>query len=70
LNESKHWGFTEDHFGIIDPETTIATLTANGLPEDAFFAFELSHKEHWDTEFRVEEDHKKSVETWKPFLVK
>ena len=70
LNESKHWGFTADHDGIIDPKTTISTLVTNGLPDDAFFAFELSHKEHWDTEFRVEEDHKKSVETWKPLLEK
>ncbi len=36
--------------------------------KDSLFAFEISHREHYDTEFRIIQDLKESVKYWKPYI--
>jgi len=69
LNSSNHSPFTREfnETGIIDAERTINTLRKTGL-EDALFALEISHREHYDTEFRIIDDLKESVEYWRPYI--
>jgi hypothetical protein len=35
---------------------------------DALFAFEIGHREHWDTDFRIIEDLKESVDYFRPLI--
>jgi hypothetical protein len=35
---------------------------------DALFAFEISHREHWDSEFRIIADTKESVDYFRPLI--
>jgi hypothetical protein len=35
---------------------------------DALFAFEISHREHWDTEFRIIPDLRESVDYFRPVI--
>ena len=50
--------------GIIFPEKVLEALEASGV-EEAFLFFEINHREHNDTDFRVIEDLKASVEYWR-----
>ncbi len=69
LHKSNHWPFTDEYNsqGIIHPEKVIATLEKSGAQE-ALLLFEISHREHWDTDFRVVDDLKASVEYWRPYV--
>jgi D-erythrulose 1-phosphate 3-epimerase len=69
LHKSMHAPFTKEfnEGGIIDAKRTIDTLKKAGL-KDALFALELSHREHFDTEFKVIEETKESVDYWRPFI--
>lgn len=69
LNKSNHSPFTRqfNESGIIKPEKTLDALKASGAT-DALLAFEISHREHYDTEFTVIQDIKESVDYWRPFV--
>ncbi len=66
LHSSKHWPFIEkyNNKGLIDPKRVVETLEKSGAKE-AMLLFEIGHREHWDTDFRVIEDLKASVEYWR-----
>lgn len=69
LGKSMHWPFTPEHNreGYITAEKVIACLEQSGCGE-ALLHFELSHREHWDTDSKVVEDHKASVEYWRRYV--
>jgi hypothetical protein len=68
-NKSNHWPFIEEYNkkGIIKPEKVLKIVKKAGA-EDVLFAFEISHREHWDTDFRVIQDLKESVNYWRPYF--
>lgn len=69
LNKSNHWPFLPEYNekGIIKPEKVLSALEKSGA-KDALMAFEISHREHWDTDFRIIDDLKTSVEYWRPYI--
>jgi len=69
LNKSNHSPFTTEYneHGIIKPQKVIDTLKKSGAKE-AFLAFEISHREHMDSDYRIIEELKASVDYWKPFV--
>jgi sugar phosphate isomerase/epimerase len=69
MGHSRHWPFTEEYNkpGIIHPEPLIQALEDSGA-EEVEIIFELSHREAWSTEFRIIQDHKESVDYWRPFV--
>lgn len=69
LNRSNHSPFTPEHnkTGIITGEKVMEAVAASGL-KDALFLFEISHREHYDTEFRIIQDLKESVHYWRPYI--
>ena len=69
LNRSNHSPFTEEfnEQGIIKPESVLKALKKSGATK-ALMAFEISHKEHFDTEFTIIQDLKESVEYWRPWV--
>ncbi|MCL2664897.1 MAG: sugar phosphate isomerase/epimerase [Defluviitaleaceae bacterium] len=71
LHKSHHWPFTDEYNkqGIITPEKVVAALKKSGA-EKTFFAFEISHREHHDTDFRIIADLKQSADYWKEGLAK
>jgi hypothetical protein len=69
LNHSKHWPFTEEYnrVGMIKGEEIVAAFEEHGM-DDIEFIFELYHREHWDMDSKIIEDHKISVEYWRKFI--
>ena len=69
LHKSNHWPFTKEYNdrGIIDAKRLVETARESGC-EDALFAFEISHREHWDTDNRVVPDLKESAEYWRQYI--
>jgi len=69
LNKSMHWAFTDEYNaqGIISGEKVLAAMEQAGV-EEAILMFELSHREHWDTEGKILPDHKASVDYWRQFV--
>ena len=69
LGKSMHWPFTPEYNkqGHISAERVIECLEKSGC-EEALLHFELSHREHWDTDGRVVEDHRASVEYWRQYV--
>jgi hypothetical protein len=69
LGKSLHWPFTPEYNkqGYITAEKVIACLEQSGC-EEALLMFELSHREHWDSDGKVIEDHKASVDYWRQFV--
>ena len=69
LGKSMHWPFTPEYNkqGHISAERVIQCLEQSGC-EEALLHFELSHREHWDTDGRVVEDHRVSVEYWRQYV--
>jgi sugar phosphate isomerase/epimerase len=69
LHKSNHWPFTKKYneAGIIDAKKVIETAREAGC-EDALFALEISHREHWDTDHMVIADLKESAEYWRQFI--
>lgn len=69
LNKSMHWAFTDEYNaqGIISGEKVLAAMEKAGV-EEAILMFELSHREHWDTEGKILPDHKASVDYWRQFV--
>lgn len=69
LNKSNHWPFTSEYNeqGIIKPEKVLDALKKSGTTE-ALLAFEISHREHMDSDYRIIEELKASVDYWKPYI--
>lgn len=69
LNKSNHWPFIKEYneIGIIKADKLIDTWKKSGA-EEAEFMFEISHREHYDTEFRIIPDLQESVQYWKKAL--
>lgn len=69
LGKSMHWPFTKEHNeeGYIKAEKVIACLEKSGC-EETILMFELSHREHRDTDDLVIADHKASVDYWRQFV--
>ncbi|MDR3145047.1 MAG: sugar phosphate isomerase/epimerase [Treponema sp.] len=69
LHRSNHAPFTEDanRTGIITRERVMEAARKGGCT-DALFAFEISHREHWDTEFRIIRDLRDSVDYFRPVI--
>jgi sugar phosphate isomerase/epimerase len=69
LHKSNHAPFTaeQNKTGIITREKVMETVKKAGCT-DALFAFEISHREHWDTDFRIIQDLKESVDYFRPVI--
>ena len=69
LHKSNHAPFTGENNreGIIKPEKVLAALRKSGC-EESLLAFEIGHREHWDSDFRIVEDLKASVDYWRLFV--
>ena len=69
LNKSSHSPFTEEYNlgGLITGERVMDAVHKSGC-EDALFAFEISHREHYDTEYRIIPDLKESVSYWRKYI--
>jgi sugar phosphate isomerase/epimerase len=69
LHKSNHAPFTAEanKTGIITRERVMDTVKKSGAT-DVLFAFEISHREHWDTEFRIIQDLKESVDYFRPLI--
>lgn len=69
LHRSNHAPFTPENnaSGIIHPQKVLAAIQKSGC-EKSLLAFEIGHREHWDTEFRVVEDLKASADYWRPYV--
>jgi sugar phosphate isomerase/epimerase len=69
LHKSNHAPFTEEanKTGIITRERVLDTVKKSGAT-DVLFAFEISHREPWDTEFRIIRDLKESVDYFRPLI--
>lgn len=69
LHRSHHWPFTPEcnEKGIIHPDKVLKALEKSGVKE-SLLTFEISHREHYDTDFRIIEDLKASVDYWKPYV--
>jgi len=69
LNKSNHWPFIPEYneIGIIKPDKVLKALEKSGATE-ALLIFEISHREHMDSDYRIIEDLRASVDYWKPFI--
>lgn len=69
LHKSNHAPFTAENNreGIIQGERVMECVKTSGCT-DALFAFEISHREHYDTEFRIVPDLQESVAYWRRFI--
>jgi sugar phosphate isomerase/epimerase len=69
LHKSNHAPFTEENnkTGIITREKVMDAAKKGGCT-DALFAFEISHREHWDTDFRIIKDLRESVDYFRPLI--
>ena len=69
LHKSNHWPFTDEYnkTGIIQRDKMMAAVKKAGCT-DALFAFEISHREHWDSEFKILEELRKSAEYFRPVI--
>jgi sugar phosphate isomerase/epimerase len=69
LHKSNHAPFTEEtnKTGIITREKVMEAVRKAGCT-DALFAFEISHREHWDTDFRVIRDLKESADYFRQVI--
>ena len=69
LHRSNHAPFTEEanKSGIITREKVMDAVKKSGCT-DTLFAFEIYHREHYDTEFRIIRDLKESVDYFRPLV--
>jgi len=69
LHKSNHAPFTAEHnqSGLIKGEKVMECIKKAGCT-DSLLAFEISHREHYDTEFRIVQDLKESVKYWRQFI--
>ena len=69
LNKSNHAPFTEEYnkTGIISGEKLMDAMEKSGLDE-TILTFEIGHREHYDSEFRIIDDLKESVKYWRQWV--
>jgi len=69
LNKSNHAPFTaaNNKEGIINGEKVMESIKKSGCT-DALFAFEISHREHYDSEFKIIPELKESAQYWRNFI--
>jgi len=69
LHKSNHAPFTaeQNKTGIITREKVMEAVKKSGCT-DALFTFEISHREHRDTDFRIIADLKESVDYFRPVI--
>ena len=69
LHKSNHWPFTDEYnkTGIIQRDKMMAAVKKAGCT-DALFAFEISHREHWDSEFKILKELRESAEYFRPVI--
>lgn len=69
LHRSNHSPFTAEanKDGIIKGERVMECVKKSGCT-DCLFAFEISHREHYDSEFNIISDLKESVRYWRAFI--
>jgi sugar phosphate isomerase/epimerase len=69
LHKSNHAPFTaeQNKTGIITREKVMEAVKKAGCT-DALFAFEIAHREHWDTDFKIIGDLKESVDYFRPLI--
>ena len=69
LHKSNHWPFIPEYNeqGIVKPAKVLDALQKSGAKEAALL-FEISHREHHDTDFRIIQDLKESSDYWKEAL--
>ena len=69
LHKSNHAPFTEEQnkTGIISGEKLMDAMKKSGLDE-TILMFEIGHREHYDTEFRIIDDLKESVKYWRQWV--
>ena len=66
LNKSNHWPFIKEYNdqGIIEPKKVLESLRKSGA-EGSLLLFEISHREHSDTDGRILRDLRESADYWK-----
>lgn len=69
LHKSNHSPFTEEFNknGLIQGEKVMKALEKSGC-EESILLLEISHREHWDTDFRVIQDLAESVKYWRTWV--
>jgi len=69
LHKSNHSPFTEEYNsnGIISGERVMEAVEKSGCT-DSLFAFEISHREHHDTEPKIIPELRESVKYWRKFI--
>ena len=69
LHKSNHAPFTPEanETGIVKGDLTIAALEKSGC-EETILMFEISHREHYDTEFKIISDLKASADYWREWV--
>jgi len=68
-HKSNHAPFTEEQNkdGIIKGERLMEAIEKSGC-EETILMFEISHREHWDTDFRIIPDLRESVKYWRRWV--
>ena len=69
LHKSNHSPFTEEYnkSGLIQGDLVMEALAKSGC-EETILMFEISHREHWDTEFRIIQDLAESANYWRRWV--
>ena len=69
LHKSNHAPFTgeQNRTGIISREKLMEAVKKSGCT-DSLFAFEISHREHWDTEFKIIQELKESADYFRAVM--
>lgn len=69
LHKSNHSPFTEEfnRTGVIEGGKVMSALEKSGC-EETLLLFEISHREHWDTDHRIIPDLAESVRYWRQWV--
>lgn len=69
LHKSNHAPFTKEanETGYIKGDKVLDALAKSGC-EETILMFEISHREHYDSEFRIIQDLRESVEYWREWV--
>lgn len=69
LNKSNHAPFTAENNkdGLIQGKRVMEAIEKSGCQE-SILMFEINHREHWDTDFRIVQDLAESVKYWRRWV--
>ena len=69
LHKSNHAPFTKEanETGIIKGDKVMDAILKSGC-EKTILMFEIGHREHWDTEFKIIKELKESVDYWREWV--